>query len=101
MAERLLGQFQRHLIELEVLKGAFLALTDDIDPVDILFNRDVERLNTKDQRLAPIQGLRDQFFALNYDDGRGRAREIAETWRRWRAALRNDPDAPAPDGADK
>jgi hypothetical protein len=52
----------------------------------------------------PLADLREKVLRLNLlltPDELAAAREVASPFIRWRSSLRDDPDAPAPDGAEK
>jgi hypothetical protein len=97
VAEQILIQIRRKQADLLILQQAFDVLTSDETIGVPVFNSDVQRLNAKDARMRPVAILRDQFFNLDSNAGQERAKEVAALFRRWRATLRNDPDASAPE----
>jgi DNA repair exonuclease SbcCD ATPase subunit len=97
VAARLLEEIRRKQSDLLTLQQVFDALTSD-ETIDVpSFSSDVQRLNAKDARMAPVTAVRDQFFHLDSKAGEDRAKEAIVAFRRWRSALRNDPAAPEPE----
>jgi hypothetical protein len=96
VAEQMLAQIQQKQVELLTLQQTFLTLTDDETTGVPLFNGEVERLNAKDTRAAPVAALRERFFHLDSKAGQDHAKAAAVAWRRWRESLRSNPDAPLP-----
>jgi hypothetical protein len=98
IAEQILAQIQRAQLELQIAKLVFLALTDGEESGAPAFRSDIQKLNAKDKRMAPLQELRNTFFNLDSrTTGQERAKEAAAAWRKWRESLRRDPDAEAPE----
>jgi hypothetical protein len=97
MTEHTLAQLRQKQAELLALQAAFHALTDEETIGVPLFPSDVQRLNAKDARMAPVAALRDELYRLDSNAGQERAREVAALFRRWRATLRNDPDVLPPE----
>jgi hypothetical protein len=76
IAGLLLEQFRQKQVEAEILKAALLALVDE-ETVDLpMFRSDVQMLNAKDARRAPISAMRDRFFNPDPKAGQDRAREV-------------------------
>jgi hypothetical protein len=95
VAGPILALIERRQIELQALRSAFTALTDD-ETVEIPFRSDVQKLNAKGARRAPVQGLRDRFFNLDPGVGQQRAREVATACKKFRSELAANPDLREP-----
>jgi hypothetical protein len=98
VAEQILAQMRQKQTELAILQRVFHVLTEDETIGVPVFHSDVQRLNAKDARMAPVAALRDQFFHLDSKVGQEHAKAAAVAFRRWRETLRRDPDALPPDG---
>lgn len=109
VCEKLLEGIRRRQIELAALQSAFLALTDEETIGVPVFNSDVQRLNAKDARRAPVGALRDEVYGSSRSGAaleraerdrkaaQDRAQETAAAFRHWRTALRTNPDLPMPE----
>jgi hypothetical protein len=96
-AQKILDQLQQKQAEVATLQQAFLALTDQETVGLPVFYSEAEKLNMRDARAAPLKELRERYFALGSLDSQKsvqeRAHEAASAARKWRTALRHDPEA--------
>ena len=99
VGEELLARARRTKAELLILMQTLYEITNPEERGVPLFGGEIQTLNARDARAAPLASLRDQVLKLSLEATRDEwaaARETAARWKEAKLALRTDSDAGLP-----